>query len=263
MRAPAMILGPSSDRAKRKVWLSSAVLLCVLVFLVMPGSAPAHARSKTQLKLATPIKVAPGTPKVQLRATLTGRVAGRVRVQHHTGKGWRTVRRVAARPHLRVVVKLPTLPARFRLVAGSGARKTRSRTVKVRTVSWSTPRAADPESITRARILSDTNTFRAVNGQKPLRPMPQLDRVATQWSQRMASTDTMSHNPHYSAQYPGRWRAAAENVAFGYRPNRVVKAWSRSPGHRQNLLGGYTHLGIGYAADANGTAYYTQNFARY
>ena len=40
--------------------------------------------------------------------------------------------------------------------------------------------------------------------------------------------------------------ASAENVAAGYNTAKgVVDGWMRSAGHRRNILGNYTHMGVG------------------
>src|SRR5690606_26835365 len=71
-----------------------------------------------------------------------------------------------------------------------------------------------------------------------------------------------SHNPRLAQQLPSGWSAAAGNVARGYRFDQVVAAWMGYPGHRANILGSYTHIGIGYC-EVNGYRFYTQVFARY
>lgn len=112
-------------------------------------------------------------------------------------------------------------------------------------------------------ILDQTNELRVSQGLQPLAPMSELQTVAQNWSVHMATTGDFSHNPTYSQEYPEGWYGAAENIAAGYSPETVVKAWANSPGHRANMLGAYTHLGVGYVKDAQGYAYYTQNFAAY
>ncbi len=53
----------------------------------------------------------------------------------------------------------------------------------------------------------------------------------------------------------------AENVAYGPRSGKeVVNVWSKSPGHRKNMLGRYKYIGIGIAKDRPGRNYYTQVF---
>ena len=112
-------------------------------------------------------------------------------------------------------------------------------------------------------ILADTNEFRAANGLAPLKLTPSISAVAQAWTQHQADTYTMDHNPNYGSQMPAGWSLAGENVAAGYAPQDVVNAWIASPGHRANLLGNYTDLGVGYAVDGDGSAYFTQNFGNY
>jgi uncharacterized protein YkwD len=59
-----------------------------------------------------------------------------------------------------------------------------------------------------------------------------------------------------------RWRAFAENIAYGQRgPEDVTGSWMASKGHRANMLSGaYTELGTGYAVDDRGRSYFVQVF---
>ena len=54
-----------------------------------------------------------------------------------------------------------------------------------------------------------------------------------------------------------------ENLARMYdTPSEVVTAWMDSPDHKENIMGNYTHMGVGvYKKD--GVTYYTQIFVRY
>ncbi|GHJ58718.1 hypothetical protein NOK12_12360 [Nocardioides sp. OK12] len=121
------------------------------------------------------------------------------------------------------------------------------------------------EEAVRQQILEETNAYRAAHGLAPLTLMDELDTVAQDWSRHMAANDVFHHNPSYSEQYPSGWRRAGENIAAGYGPDDVVDGWYASPGHKANMLGDFTHIGIGYAThpDSEYGRYYTQNFARY
>jgi len=61
-----------------------------------------------------------------------------------------------------------------------------------------------------------------------------------------------------------KWRAFAENIAYGQRgPEDVTESWMGSAGHRANMLNGsYTEIGTGYAVDNRGRSYYVQVFGR-
>ncbi|PRZ22009.1 CAP domain-containing protein [Flavobacterium granuli] len=56
----------------------------------------------------------------------------------------------------------------------------------------------------------------------------------------------------------------AENIAYNYNsPKDALKAWLNSPGHKENILGNFTHFGIAIKADPeNGRKYYTNIFAK-
>lgn len=57
--------------------------------------------------------------------------------------------------------------------------------------------------------------------------------------------------------------AVAENVASSYpTAEAVMTGWLNSSGHKQNIEGNYTHIGIAAVKNDNGTYYYTQLFFR-
>ncbi|RYZ20068.1 MAG: CAP domain-containing protein, partial [Chitinophagaceae bacterium] len=54
----------------------------------------------------------------------------------------------------------------------------------------------------------------------------------------------------------------AENVAFGASTGEdVVNMWKNSAGHRNNMLGKFSRIGIGVARDKKGQLFYTQVFS--
>lgn len=128
----------------------------------------------------------------------------------------------------------------------------------------SAPTYAEAASAQVQRILDDTNAIREENGLDPLVLNPSVSAVAQAWTEKQAKADSMSHNPSYSSQIPSGWSKVAENVAAGYSYDKVVnEGWAKSSGHLKNILGDYTDIGIGIAKAADGTYYYTQNFAKY
>ena len=112
-------------------------------------------------------------------------------------------------------------------------------------------------------IFTNTNSARVAAGLPALKRNPAMDAVAQAWAQKMAASGTMSHNPSYSTQIPSGWTRASENVAYGYKSNAVVTGWLNSPGHKANIMGDVTDVGIGYFVDAKGVAWSVQNFAKY
>lgn len=112
-------------------------------------------------------------------------------------------------------------------------------------------------------IFSLVNQARAANGLGPLKLNSAISAVSVAWANQMAANGAMTHNPSYASQMPGGWSKAAENVAMGYpSPGDVHSGWMNSPGHRANILGDYTDIGIAFVT-ANGTTWAVENFGKY
>ena len=61
--------------------------------------------------------------------------------------------------------------------------------------------------------------------------------------------------------YNVRYTFAGENIAYGHKSAaQVVQAWMDSPGHKKNILGNFTYIGVGIH-EANGRLYWSQEFA--
>lgn len=158
---------------------------------------------------------------------------------------------------------------RFSVAAGAAAALVVSLAVAVTpapATAAEAPSTCTPMTLSeaRTRILTDVNAARDRVGVKPLRANTDLNSVAQTWSKKQANADRMSHNPYYTSQIPAGWSAAGENVAYGYSPSAVTRAWLDSPGHRANVLRtAFTHIGIGVACSDSGRPYYTQVFGGY
>jgi len=114
-----------------------------------------------------------------------------------------------------------------------------------------------------ATIHALVNEARAANGQAGLLRNAALDEVAAAWAEQMAAAGAISHNPSYSAQIPGGWVRAGENVAQGQASEAAMhNAWMGSAGHRANVLGDFTDIGIAFLS-ADGTTWGVEVFAAY
>ncbi|MGA7148312.1 MAG: CAP domain-containing protein, partial [Microbacterium sp.] len=79
----------------------------------------------------------------------------------------------------------------------------------------------------------------------------------------MAAHGSLSHNPSVGQQIPGGWSRWGENVAQGYGNGAAVhNGWMNSSGHRANILGGFTDVGVALI-QAGGTTWAVQVFAAY
>jgi len=138
---------------------------------------------------------------------------------------------------LRLVLALLALPGLLGLFALSAA-----------------PATADSSTFTAA-----TNSERRARGVGPLALTHDLNVVAQYWSQQMASSGKLAHNPNMTAQVKG-WRLVGENVGVGGDELGVHRALMASPGHRANILDArYTQIGLGIAR-GGGRVWITQVF---
>ncbi|WP_182199491.1 SafA/ExsA family spore coat assembly protein [Paraliobacillus salinarum] len=116
-------------------------------------------------------------------------------------------------------------------------------------------------------VIQLTNQERAKYGLPALRPNWELSRVARYKSTDMKENNYFSHqSPTYGSPFTMMqnfeisYTRAAENIARGQQtPQQVVKAWMNSPGHRKNILGDFSHIGVGYVSNGK---YWTQMFIK-
>lgn len=86
-----------------------------------------------------------------------------------------------------------------------------------------------------------------------------LTAIARRWSQQMASTGTLAHNPRARDEISG-WSAWGENVGVGSSVDQVHGALVKSPKHLANLESStFAHVGVG-VAQGGGRTWVTQVF---
>ena len=103
----------------------------------------------------------------------------------------------------------------------------------------------------------DLNSFRAQHKLPPLAMSSTLAGLAASHAQDMASRRRLDHK-NFRRRLAVHASAAAENVAFGCATEDCVfRMWSRSAGHRRNmLLHGVSAYGLASAVAANGRRYW-------
>ena len=118
-------------------------------------------------------------------------------------------------------------------------------------------------------ILRYTNEFMQSKGKPALIMEDIINEQAEKHAIKMAKGKTPFGHQGFQDRVKaiqskiGFTSAAAENVAYGnMTAKEVVQGWIKSPTHRKNLLGSYTHIGIGVAEGKNGRLYFTQLFIR-
>lgn len=252
----------------KRLALALPALLIASTPVLITSPAEARILPRAEVTLAASQTSAPTGDTVKLKGRVKTRAnSTAVVLQRRVGAKWTYVdREVASKRYaFYLTAQEGSFQYRVKALRTKYARPDASPTVTITGVSEEAP----PETNTdlaqqQALVLQYTNEFRAANGKAPLLLMPELNTVAQNWTLHMAQNDDFRHNPNFFDEYPdGAW-GGGENIAYGYPSARaVVNAWIDSPGHRANMLGDYTHLGVGWAEDSNGTDWWTQNFASF
>lgn len=113
-------------------------------------------------------------------------------------------------------------------------------------------------------MLGEINKVRANAGLGPIALDPTISLVSRDWSQKMAAGGFFEHRPsdQLNVMLPAGWRQWGENIASAPDIFYAQSSLEASPGHYANMVGPFTHVGIGVFT--NGTqVWVTQNFARY
>lgn len=104
------------------------------------------------------------------------------------------------------------------------------------------------------------NSLRSSNGQAGLTRDGSLDARARDWARYMAESGSLAHSDLGSLVPP--WTAVAENLGQGGSVPQIFDLLAGSSGHLSNMLGDYTHVGVGVWRDANDVLWTTHVFAR-
>jgi uncharacterized protein YkwD len=112
-------------------------------------------------------------------------------------------------------------------------------------------------------MYQQINAARASAGRPGLRFDSVIQHVAVGWSDHLAGTQVLAHNPNYGGQILAYrdYRTAAENVGRGHELGSLFRAFMASPGHAQNILSSNSsHVTVGCVTDGGGQFWVTQNF---
>ncbi len=124
-----------------------------------------------------------------------------------------------------------------------------------------------PPNLGAVRVATTclVNAERTKRGLKALKPTSSLQSVARAYARRMVRESFFEHTSPDGGTFISRIKrtsylrgtlrrwSVGENIAWGTgelaTPQRIVKAWMESPGHRRNILtASFTELGMGVAA---------------
>lgn len=104
------------------------------------------------------------------------------------------------------------------------------------------------------------NSYRASSGVEALARSGSLDSYARSWAKEMADSGSLSHSNIGSLL--GEWSSVGENVGVGSSVGSIFDQLVASAPHQSNMLGDFTHVGLGVYQDSNGTLWTAHVFAR-
>lgn len=125
-----------------------------------------------------------------------------------------------------------------------------------------------PEAVSMAEeILQLVNTHRANIGKDTLSFDTLANDLVYDHTLYMIEQNDISHDDFDERAdrlfEEGNANSVSENVAYGQRTAQaVMEAWLNSSGHRENIEGDFTHIGIAVVKNASGTYYFTQLFMK-
>jgi uncharacterized protein YkwD len=149
-------------------------------------------------------------------------------------------------------------PSTTAKTAGPSAKKESSPTTSPPTTQAKS--TAGYSSSAESDFASKINTYRSGNGMASLKRDSSLNSYARSWAKKIAQNGGLSHSNIASLLPP--WSAAGENVGTGGSVQAIFDALKASSGHRANMLGDFTHFGVGVWRDDNGVIWTSHVFTR-
>lgn len=127
--------------------------------------------------------------------------------------------------------------------------------------------AKKPLKSIEVKVLDLVNNYRTDKGLSKLKKLDIIRTQTYEHTQYMIDNDTISHDNFLKRQVFLERNANAnrvgENVAYGYRSAKsLVKAWLKSPSHKRNIEGDFSHFNITAKQSATGRWYYTNIFVK-
>ena len=121
---------------------------------------------------------------------------------------------------------------------------------------------------TELETMQLINEYRVSQGLNSLEMINHISYKSEEHDDYMIANKVVNHNDFVARSENIikvlKAKTVGENVAYNFNtPESVVAAWLKSPAHKENIVGNYTHFGIAIKADpVTGKKYYTNIFAR-
>lgn len=120
---------------------------------------------------------------------------------------------------------------------------------------------------TELETMALINAYRASIGLNELKEINHISYKSEEHDHYMIANNVVNHNDFVSRsenimKVLGA-KSVSENIAYNYNsPKAALDAWLRSPTHKQNIEGNFTHFGLSIRLSADGKKYYTNIFAK-
>lgn len=166
----------------------------------------------------------------------------------------------------------------LKVIAVAGVGALASCATKPETTRMPVSATLRPDSSLSGQVMQEVNSYRRSHGESELARHAGLDRLAQEHCEYLRqhrgsfglSGKNVSHFGFEGRSLLARERyqmnSISENVAAANYPGMktaptLVKMWSESKGHDQNMRSSWTHTGLGVVVDDDGMVFCTQLFA--
>jgi len=120
---------------------------------------------------------------------------------------------------------------------------------------------------TEIETMALINAYRVSIGLNELKEINHISFKSEEHDNYMITNNVVNHDDFVSRseniiKVLGA-KTVAENIAYNYdSPQAAVDAWLKSPTHKVNIEGNFTHFGLAIRISAGGKKYYTNIFAK-
>lgn len=120
---------------------------------------------------------------------------------------------------------------------------------------------------TELETMALINAYRVSIGLNELKEINHISYKSEEHDHYMIANNVVNHNDFVSRsenimKVLGA-KSVSENIAYNYNsPKAALEAWLRSPTHKENIEGNFTHFGLSIRLSADGKKYYTNIFAK-
>lgn len=120
---------------------------------------------------------------------------------------------------------------------------------------------------TEIETMALINAYRVSIGLNELKEINHISYKSEEHDHYMIANNVVNHDDFVSRsenimKVLGA-KSVAENIAYNYNsPQSAVSAWLKSPSHKENIEGNFTHFGLSIRVNPDGKKYYTNIFVK-